>query len=554
MIWKRRSGKFAATVKKKSEVEALLELPAAERQLIISRLLPHERLALSQQIDWLAENPWVKFQGDPIGFVENGLGENLWSKQKEILDSLLTNKRTAVPACHAPGKTHIAARAIAYWASVYPPGTSKIIVTASNNNQVKNVMWPHVRRIQELHKLPGYTNSEQWRMGIEPVAMAIKPPDDDESGIHGHHAPNMLIVVDESGGVHNTFGRSLEALMTGANTRLLLLGNPPTDEENTWFERCCSNPLYNVIPISAFDTPNFTGEFSGICRSCPPSEAEHEVATHLIDHHYAEIDIESQYGKDSPMYQAKVLAQFPRDNTAKTLPISWLETAHKNVLEPGYEGRIKLGCDIASDGGDEFAIAELDGWRAKLVYSNAGAGNEDAVQVAGKILEYIRIAERKHADRGITEPVRVKIDAIGVGWGVTSMLQNWGKEGKHHADIVGVNVAEKARESEKFMNQRAEMWWSMRALIQPTLDTEPLLWLDCDHKELAQLNAPTYSTNSTGRIQIEKKIDMKKRGIHSPDRAEAFLLAIFEPPGGKKPMAPIVVTQSNPWASLGSTY
>ena len=49
---------------------------------------------------------------------------------------------------------------------------------------------------------------------------------------------------------------------------------------------------------------------------------------------------------------------------------------------------------------------------------------------------------------------------------------------------------------------------------------------------LAQLNAPNYGHDSRGRIKIEKKDEIKKRGLGSPDRAEALLLAIYEPDGG----------------------
>lgn len=534
-------------------VDRLLRLTQKQRFRVIGNLSSAERQALFQQIEYRQANPWLKYEGDPVGFVEEGLGETLWSKQEEVLRSIVENKRTAVPASNAPGKTHLAARAVAYWLCVHPPGTAKVVTTATNHRQVKNILWPHIRRLQAIHKLPGYTNTVEWMLGdpAEAAAEGIKPPDDEEAAIQGYHAPNLLIIVDEAGGIHSTFGRSMEALLTGLNTRLLLLGNPPADEEDTWFERACSNSQYNVIPISAFETPNFTGEQTGICHSCPPGVIPHTVATHLADRAW-EQDIATEFGVDSAYYQAKVLAQFPRDNTSKTLPMGWLEQAHQNVLEDG-EGRIKLGVDIASDGGDEFVIAKVDGWRATIEHYKAGADNEDSVRVSGTILHHIREAERVHLERGIEEPVRVKIDSIGVGWGVVGLLKQWEREGKFRARIVGVNVAEKARDSEKFINQRAELWWNMRQLIQPGTTGVQTLWLDVDLKELAQLNGPTYKTDSSGRLQIEGKPQMKKRGLTSPDRAEAILLAVYEPPDNRKPIKPVNISQSNPWSLLSAS-
>jgi hypothetical protein len=73
--------------------------------------------------------------------------------------------------------------------------------------------------------------------------------------------------------------------------------------------------------------------------------------------------------------------------------------------------------------------------------------------------------------------------------------------------------------------------------------------LDIDRRAIAQLSTPMYKSDSAGRIQIEKKSDMKRRGQTSPDRAEAVLLAVFEPPGHVAPPAvpAIQFKQSNDW-------
>lgn len=535
-----------------SELDRLLLLPEVRRRNIMSRLPMESRRALMAQIQFRKANPWMKYQGDPVGFVQTGLGETIWSKQVEILESLHTHKRTTVSACHAPGKTHLAARVVAYWATVYPPGTTKIITTSTTFRQVKNALWPHIRRIQSLHGLPGYTNPVEWKIGDlgELVAEGIKPPDHQEAALNGYHSPNMLIVVDEAGGISPSFGRDLEALTTGMNTRMLILGNPPVDAERTWFEGICNSDRYNHIEISAFDTPNFTGEETEQCRACPEGVPPHPVADHLVDRDWV-TGLAEEFGEDSPFYMARVLAKFPKDNTAKTLPMSWLELAHQNVIETG-DRPIKLGVDIAADGGDEFVIAKADGWKLTVEYAKAGQDNASSVVVAGVIKDHILAAEKVHAERGITTPVRVKIDSIGVGWGIVGLLQSWKKEGKFKADIIGINVAEKAHNSNKFGSSRSEMWWNFRTLIQPDTGNmgEQDLYLAISMKELAQLNGPQYASNSTGQIVVESKKEMKKRGLHSPDRAEAMLLAVYE--SAKQPVlvAPMALGQVNPWAGM----
>jgi hypothetical protein len=66
---------------------------------------PDERLRLAQLLDFQVNNPWSRFQDDPVAFVEVGLGETLWTKQKQILESVRDNKRTVIPSAHGIGKT-----------------------------------------------------------------------------------------------------------------------------------------------------------------------------------------------------------------------------------------------------------------------------------------------------------------------------------------------------------------------------------------------------------------------------------------------------------------
>jgi hypothetical protein len=264
-------------------VDLVLNASPQERTEIYLSLTPEEKYALAVILDAEIENPWARWEHDPIGFIQDGLGEALWSKQRDILLSIRDNKRTVVPACHAPGKSHLAARAIAWWISVHPPGTAIAISTASTFRQVRNIMWAQVRKVHTAHNLPGEILSTDWKMQGTVVAYGFSPVSNDEAAVQGIHAPHLLIVVDEAGGLSETIGSALEALMTGGHTRLLVLGNPPTDTEQTWFERICSSPIYNIIPISAYDTPNFTGEETGMCKSCPDFIEPHKVATHLVD-------------------------------------------------------------------------------------------------------------------------------------------------------------------------------------------------------------------------------------------------------------------------------
>lgn len=512
-------------------VDDILAASSTQRQRIFRALTTEQRAAVYAQLQQRAANPWLQYVNDPVGFVTRGLGEEVWSKQIQILESVRDNKRTAVPACHAPGKSHIAARIVAWWLTSHAPGTARAVTTASSFRQVKNILWAHIRRLNVQHNLPGEVFTTNWKMDEIVVGDGFSPADHNETALQGIHAENLLVVVDEAGGISNIIGTAIEALMTGGHTRLLVLGNPPTDNIGSWFERACNSPLYNVIPIDAYSTPNFTGEISA------------PWVKNLVDQSWVD-DVIREFGQDSPFVQARVLARFPRTTTNVTIPIDWIESAL--ATDTPLQGPVRLGVDVAADGGDEFAIARMDGMHIRLIHTSTN--NDNAVAVAGTVLDAIRAAEQSHAERGIQEPVKVKVDAIGVGWGVASLLQQWAHEGVHHSTVMAVNVAERAHDNTKFANQRAEMWWTMRTLLQPNADGEQELTLDIDSRTVAQLTAPTYKSNSGGRLQIESKADMKRRGVTSPDRAEAVLLAVFEPPQKVVPaVAPLSLTQTSDW-------
>jgi len=528
-------------------VDRLINADPQERMKIYAGLEPDERMALANLLDAEIDNPWAKWEKDPVGFIQDGLGEVMWSKQREIANALINNQRVAVPACHGPGKSHLSARLAAWWVSAHPQGTTLCVTIAPTHRQVRNIIWPHIRKTATKAKLKGEVLTQTWKMNGDIVAYGFSPNPYDESAAQGIHMPNLLIIVDEAGGIGEVVGRSLEALMTGGNTRLLLLGNPPTDQEDSWFERACNSDLYTTIPIGAYDTPNFTGEETGMCQSCPVHIAPHPVATHLVDQRWVD-DVVGEFGDDSPFVEARVHARFPKAVANKVIPFMWADLASQNE-KPLESPRIRLGVDVASDGGDEFVIARMDGYRIKITHKSSGIQNHNAVDVAGVVAREIEECIAIHEERGVQDKLHVKIDTIGVGWGVVSLLKKWCDERQWNANIIGVNVSERANDPDKFRNQRAEMWWNGRLLLQPNDAKEQDVTLDTDRATLAQLSTPTFKSDSAGRIQIESKVEMKRRGMTSPDRGEAILLAMYEPAKGRAiiPAIPVSLGQANGW-------
>lgn len=165
-----------------------------------------------------------------------------------------------------------------------------------------------------------------------------------------------------------------------------------------------------------------------------------------------------------------------------------------------------LGVDPARMGDDRIAIIRRRGRRA---YNLETHYNIDLMQLAGMIK---RIIDKE-------EPKRVCIDCIGIGAGVVDRLHELG-----YTDIViGVNVACRAEDPARFKNTRAELWDRAREWL---IQDMPVEIPDSDELQ-TDLCGLGYKYDSSDKLQIESKVDAKKRGLLSPDCAEAFILTFF---------------------------
>ena len=114
-----------------------------------------------------------------------------------------------------------------------------------------------------------------------------------------------------------------------------------------------------------------------------------------------------------------------------------------------------------------------------------------------------------------THAASANVDGVGVGGGVVDILTEMG------ADVHDLQAGSAASDTERFINARAEWYWGLRERFeQGDIDIDPL-----DDELAAQLGAIRFEYTSRGQIKIESKDDMAKRGMPSPDRADALMLA-----------------------------
>lgn len=503
-------------------------------------------------------SPYGLWQDDPTGFVVDVLGETAWSRQGDIYQCVESEPKVVVPSCFSSGKSHAAARLVVWWSMVWPVDSAVTVTTATRMRQVATQIWPHVAMLRDRHNLPGTVGTAQWRIPRNEndrtgalVAYGFTPPRGDPEAVQGVHKAHVLLIVDEGGGISVPIGEAWDSSQLGDHTRMVVFGNPPIDEEDGWLERISKSRQWTRVPIRAADTPAFTGEDPGRCRVCPDwRQREHNVITHLITRANVRGFIES-HGRKSPFVISKVHAKFPRGGAPKMLPATWVDLA-RVTYDPlsgapdrdldaarGTDPRVDLGVDVAEAGGDKMVIARAEGLLARIVHTTSLEANVNNNTVAGYILTQIKEAETLSlALGGDLEqwPVRVKIDAIGVGWGVIGTLTAWADEGMHRALIIPVKGSEAAEDPARFANRRAEHWETTRELLQPPMDMQgnvtgdPPLALLVDRTIAGQMSMPKRETDSHGRIKLESSKSMRERGESSPDEATAITLAYYNPP------------------------
>jgi hypothetical protein len=467
-----------------------------------------------------AERTTLRYGHDPELWAREKLGEHLWSKQIEIAESVRDNRLTAVQSCHGIGKSWTASRLACYWLDIHPPGEAFVVTTAPTGDQVKAILWAEINKAFSKasargNPLPGRINETDWKYDKFLIAFGRKPSDYNPHAFQGIHAKYVLVLLDEACGIPKQFWTAAMAIATGEHCRVLAIGNP--DDPGSHFAQVCSRDRWNTIKISAYDTPNFTGE------SIPD-----DLAPMLVSRVYVE-EMADEFGEESPTYMSKVLGQFPSDAEDGVVRLSKLMACTREPDKPYAKDRlapVELGVDLGA-GGDETCIRERRG----LVVGREWRNREKDPE---KVVDYIVQAIRA------TGAAKVKVDSIGIGWGIVGSLRTRRKQGEHNAEIIGVNVSEASTQPEKYARLRSQIWWEVGRQLSEDggWDLSRIETADRD-RLVTQLTAPKYSLDATGRIVVEKKEETKKRIGRSPDNADALLLAFYAP-SAPKPRVRIV--------------
>ncbi len=482
-----------------------------------------------------------RWREDPVAWAEERMGIFLWSKQKEILRAVAANRRVCIQSCHEIGKSFLAALVVAWWIDVHPVGEAFVVTSAPTAAQVRAILW---REIGRMHSrgLPGRVNQTEWFLAPEGgkeelVAFGRKPDEHDVAAFQGIHARRVLYVFDEACGIPAPLWEGADSLIANDLSKALAIGNPD-DPATEYYQNCLPGSGWKVMAVGAFDSPNFTGEevpellrdvligrmyVEEKRRRWAPNwywvdengkECPYEVGVRVVP------PIGADPQDTNPYWQSKVLGQFPRvGDVSGLIPITWVRRAQQKNYEPEPDDEESLGVDVGG-GGDASTGCYKKGQRYRILWENR---NPDTMSLVGTVLSFVR-----HAIYNIRH---VKVDVVGIGRGVVDRLKEMG------VGVVGVNVGEAAsldpnkppKDLEqarlRFVNYRAECWWAVREEFENNrVDLDPL-----DEDTAAELADIHYHRLSNGKIQIESKRDAVRRGVKSPNRADAIMLATIKP-------------------------
>lgn len=460
----------------------------------------------------------AKFRHDPVGFVRwafpwsvagtplhRARGPERW--QSDVLEAIgrrlrRAGGREAEPVLLAVASGHgVGKSALVAWLVIWAMATGRDtrgVVTANTEVQLKTKTWAELAkwfrlcRPRQLFRLAATAlqarDAEQaktWRVDMVPWSLHQT---ESFAGLH-NQGRRIVIVFDEASAIPDPIWEVTEGALTDRRTEIVwtVFGNPTQT----------------------------TGRF----RECF-GRRRHRWITRHVDSRETRLTNRGQigrwiadYGEDSDFVRVRVKGEFPRSSSRQFIAQALVDAARQRDPAPDPEAPRVMGVDVARFGDDQSVILLRQGERLEgPVHRFRGL---DLMQFAA------HVAERIALDR----PDAVFVDGAGVGGGVVDRLRQLGHR------VHDVNGGETARRPREYLNRRAEMWDRLRHWLKTAA-------LPDDRALAADLGGPEYGFDAKGRIRLERKEDMKRRGLASPDAADALALtfADFAParPGGRR--------------------
>jgi hypothetical protein len=447
--------------------------------------------------------PW----GQPGTALAGESGPEPW--QREVLEKLgdgLDQRdrtpdeavRLAVASGHGIGKSALVAWIILWALSTLPD--TRGVVTANTEGQLRTKTWPELAKWHALavnkswftytatslfySALPGHDRT--WRVD------AITWSENNTEAIAGLHnkGRRAFALFDEASSIADGVWETIEGALTDAGTELfwLTFGNPTRTTGR--FRECFAGGRFahrwqpRQIDSRSVSMTNKT-----------------QIATWVHD-----------YGEDSDFVRVRVKGEFPRAGTMQFIDSERVQHAVARELFKDPTAALVMGVDIARQGEDQTVIRFRRGLDARSIPA-VKFRIPDLMVTAGRVMELVN----SH------EPDAVFVDGTGIGWGVVDRLSQLGCSTVRGIDFgAGADRTDSSEAAVRYANKRAEMWGHMKEWCR-------FGCLPDDRSLLADLTAVDYGYDATDAIRLERKDDMRKRGLASPDDGDALALTFAYP-------------------------
>lgn len=444
-------------------------------------------MAITKRIDPVLIRGMVQYIHHPELFVRQVLHAEPEPWQDETLRALARYPRIAVRSGHGVGKTALEAWAVLWFLFTRP--FARIPCTAPTKQQLFDILWPECAKWME--RAPALQPYFEWQktriiQRQHPKRwFAVARTSNRPENLAGYHEEHLLFIVDEASGVADSIFETIEGALTTADAKLLLCGNPTRNSGEFHDAFFKNRALYWV-------------------RKVPCSESR------LVDPGYR-ARLVAKYGEDSDVVRVRADGEFPKAEPDTFIPLELVEAATMREVEP--DGPLEIGVDVARFGDDETVLAAQVG--LKLVHLEAHT-KQDTMVTTGQVVALAKDMMQAHGKPRCV----VKVDDDGVGGAVTDRLREIVRQEGLRIEVIDCHNGAAPEDKEHYDDWGTEAWAHLRDLLQQG-DIE----LINDEDLVGQLSTRKYRITSKGKIKLESKEDMKKRGLRSPDRADAVVLA-----------------------------
>ena len=387
---------------------------------------------------------------------------------------------------------------------------AKGVVTANTSDQLRTKTWGELGKWKkrcitghwfEYNNGKGNMNlyhadhAESWRVDAQTCR------EENSEAFAGLHAANStpFFIFDEASAIPEKIWEVAKGGLTDGEPMFLCFGNP-TRNSGSFFE--CFNRM----------------KHRWITRKIDSRQAAMTNKTLLAEW-------VTDYGEDSDFVRVRVRGEFPRASSCQFIGSDLVAACQDMQVELPH-GAKTIAVDVARFGDDQTVISLKEG---RKVYEMQCYRGIDTMKTAALVMEQIKEFE----------PDATFIDGGGVGGGVIDRLRQLG------ADVIEINFGSAAGDDEQYANKRAEMYGNLKEAMAAGID------IPNDTDLVSELTSVEYGFDVRQRILLEKKESMKKRGLASPDRADALALHYAESVMPKNGGMPKVMRSQRQYGSGG---